>query len=471
LKTLAIVKFGGSLVDFAGTNIPLIVERISELKMTKDRGPITVFSAPKGVTDKLQAIGESKALSRHYDLDFIFSSYSSLSSRYLKEPHLEEFNKTLERYKSNVEETLAKVDKRFNNSLRARILTTAGEMLTAAMMSYVLNSKGLHASFLDKTIWPIVTDDNFENATPDFEMSSKNLPPLLHLIEEKRIISIGGFMGVTHDGLETLLGRGGSDQTAVFLSLLLKDHYEIETILFKETPVQSADPRIVKEEELRRIPVMTYNEAQKASIFGMTIVQNAAVRIARSHKVPISVAPLSDPTLKTLIQTNDPNPQAVKCVTGLKDCVIITMNNERSRSLEDCLVLWESYDGFLDLGAEVMDTGQVLRDFLLLDANFVRRNETRLRSFDKEMKLEYGLGTVTLVGDKMRDTPGVASIAINAIPKTNIRRGVLAPHTSQIMLVVNEDDVSNAIRDIHSELTKHGFVSETSSSVLQRKGK
>ena len=213
---------------------------------------------------------------------------------------------------------------------------------------------------------------------------------------------------------------------------------------------------------------MTYNEAQKATIFGMTIVQNAAVRIARSHKVPISVAPLSDPTLKTLIQTNDPNPQAVKCVTGLKDCAIITLNNERSRSLEDCLVFWEDYDGFLDLGAEVMDTGQVLRDFLVLDANFVRRNETRLRSFDKEMKVEYGLGTVTLVGDKMRDTPGVASIAINAIPKTNIIRGLLAPHTSQIMLVVNEDDVSNAIRDIHFELTKHGFVSDTPSLVPKK---
>ena len=253
MKTLAIVKFGGSLVDFAGTNIPLIVERISELKKMKDRGPITVFSAPKGVTDNLQAIGESKALSRPYDLDSIFSSYSSLSSRYLKESYLEEFNKILNLYKSNVEETLAKVDKRFNDFLRARILTTAGELLTAVMMSYILNSEKLHASFLDKTTWPIVTDDNFENATPDFEMSSKNLPHLLRLIEEERIISIGGFMGVTHDGLETLLGRGGSDQTAVFLSLLLKDHYEIETILFKETPVQSADPRIVKEEELRRV--------------------------------------------------------------------------------------------------------------------------------------------------------------------------------------------------------------------------
>jgi hypothetical protein len=120
------------------------------------------------------------------------------------------------------------------------------------------------------------------------------------------------------------------------------------------------------------------------------------VRIARSHKLPITVPPLSDPTLKTLIQTQDPNPQGVKCVTGLKDCAIITMNNERSRSLEDCLVLWEDYDGFVDLGAEVMDTGQVLRDFLVLDANFVRKNEERLRSLDKGMKVEYGLGLVAL---------------------------------------------------------------------------
>ncbi len=134
------------------------------------------------------------------------------------------------------------------------------------------------------------------------------------------------------------------------------------------------------------------------------------------------------------------------------------MNNERSKSLEDCLVLWEDYDEFLDLGSEVMDTGLVLRDFLVYDAEFVRKNEERLRSFDKEMKVEYGLGIVTVVGDKMKKTPGVASIAISSIPRINIKRGVFAPHTSQIMLIVNATDVPEAIREIHHQLNSKGFV-------------
>ena len=460
LKTLAVMKFGGSLIDFRGTNIPLVVDRIAELKRTKDLGPLAVFSAPKGVTDKLHAIGEAKALDRDYDLDTIFSSYSDLAAGLLSKNLFGEFQQTLDDYRTEVEETLSRIDRRFTRMLRAKVLTSGGELPTAALMSFILESAGLKSCFLDKANWPIITDDNFENATPYLEMSSKSLRPLLERLGEGRIVCIGGFMGVTHDGLATLLGRGGSDQTAIILSLLLRDQFNVETILLKETPVQSADPKVVKDqEELVRVSTMSYNEAQKATVSGMTIVQNAAVRIARANKLPITVAPISDLQLGTHIQTEDPNPQAVKCVTGLTDCAVITMKNERSRSLEDCLVLWEDYDGFLDLGSEVMDTGQVLRDFLVYDAEFVRKNEERLRSFDREMRVEYGLGIVTLVGDKMKNTPGVASIAIDSIPRINIERGIFAPHTSQIILVVNGTDVSEAIREIHRQLHAKGFIS------------
>jgi len=458
------MKFGGGLIDLDGTNIPSVLERISEVKRARDFGAIAVFSAPKGVTDDLQSIGESRALGRDYDLDSIFSSYSKLASHIVRASLLNELQGMLDKYRNNVEEALSRVDRRFNGSIRARVLATGGELPTAALMSYALISGGVPSCFLDKATWPIITDDNFENASPDFEMSSKKLPELIQYIEEKRVVSVGGFMGVTHDGLETLLGRGGSDQTAVFLSILLRDHYEIETILFKETPIRSAAPEIIKDQQLHRVSSMTYNEAQKATISGMNIVQNAAVRIARSHKLPLTVAPLSDPRLGTSIQSDNPKSQPIKCVTGLSNCAIITMSEERSRSLQDCLVLWEGYDAFLDLGAEVMDTGQVLRDLLVLDANFVRENEERLRSFDKDMKIEYGLGVVTLVGDRMRDTPGVASIAISSIPRINIKRGVFAPHTSQIMLVVNEADVSDAIRKIHRQLNSEGLFGETTHS-------
>jgi len=130
------------------------------------------------------------------------------------------------------------------------------------------------------------------------------------------------------------------------------------------------------------------------------------------------------------------------------------MSNDKSRSLEDCLRLWEGYDGFLDLGADVIDTGQVLRDFLILDGDFVRTHEEQLRAFDKDMRVEYDLGVVALIGDRMRSSAGVASMAIRALPNINIKRGIFAPHTSQIILVVSGEDVSETVRAIHHQVNK-----------------
>ncbi len=274
MKTLAVMKFGGSLIDFNGTNIPLVIERIKDLKGTKDTGPMAVFSAPKGVTDRLQAIGEAKALNQDYDLDSIFASYSTLASHLLGKDRFSKFQETLEGYRTDVEESLSRIDKRFTRLLRAKILTSGGELPTATLMSFVLEAAGLKSCFLEKVNWPIITDDNFENATANLELSSESLMPLIDLLNDRSIVCIGGFMGMTHDGLVTLLGRGGSDQTAILLSILLRKHFEVETILLKETPVQSADPKIVRDQELGRVSAMTYNEAQKATVSGMTIIQN-----------------------------------------------------------------------------------------------------------------------------------------------------------------------------------------------------
>ncbi|MFC1506715.1 hypothetical protein ACFLQ6_06560 [Thermoproteota archaeon] len=459
LKSTAVLKFGGSLIDLSGTNIPLIIKRISKIKQAKNFGPIVVVSAPKGFTDRLQVIGEAKARGqdyrgRTYSLDFVFGSYLGLASDYVSKDLFKEFEKELDKYKTDVQDAILKIEKRFEGSIKARILTSGGELPTSALMSYILRSNDLDSVHLKKSDWPIITDDEFESATPDILLSRRLIKNLTSLLEDGKIVSIAGFLGVTHDNLETLLGRGGSDQTAVFLSCLLRDYFEAETILFKETPVQSADPSIVRDQPLQRVDVMTYNEASRATISGMKIIQNAAVRLAMSNNLSIKIATLRDLGLEAIIQKEDPSPQIVKCVTGLKNCAIITMSSEKSRSLEDCLRLWEGYDEFIDLGMEVVGAGNVIRSFLILDADFIRRHENQLRSFDTEMSIEYDLGIVTLIGDKMRVSPGVASVAIGSIPHINIKRGIFAPHTSQIILVVAENDVPETIRAIHSQLDR-----------------
>ena len=69
--------------------------------------------------------------------------------------------------------------------------------------------------------------------------------------------------------------------------------------------------------------------------------------------------------------------------------------------------------------------------------------------FDENLKIEYGLGVVTLIGDRMKDSPGVASLAISAISGINIKRGIFAPHTSQIIIVVQEKNVHATVAAIH----------------------
>ena len=84
-----------------------------------------------------------------------------------------------------------------------------------------------------------------------------------------------------------------------------------------------------------------------------------------------------------------------------------------------------------------------------LDSEFLKRNEEKLKGFDENLRIEYGLGVVTLIGDRMKDSPGIASLAIGAISGINIKRGIFAPHTSQIILVVEEKNVGATVAAIH----------------------
>jgi len=54
----------------------------------------------------------------------------------------------------------------------------------------------------------------------------------------------------------------------------------------------------------------------------------------------------------------------------------------------------------------------------------------------------------------MKDSAGVASTAISAIQGINIKRGIFAPHTSQIIIVVKEENVNATVAAIHLKMTE-----------------
>lgn len=448
-KTLSVAKFGGSLLDVEGKGIPKIIKRIQELKTKDTLGPIAVFSAPMGCTDALIRIGESYAQSTPLPVDNVFDIYVNLAKTHVKGKLQKQALDAIADYKALTLTALDSINKRFSGNIKARILTLGGELTMAKLMDYILKSHSLDSTSLSLDNWPIVTDDNFEDATPNYEQSQKRIHTLIEPLEEGKIVCLGGFLGVTVDGLETILGRGGSDLSAVFASCLLRQVYSTETLLYKDVPVQSADPKVVRGQKTTHVKALTYNEAHKASMMGMKIVQSPAIAMARRFGQPLLVVPIDCPEDFSVIKAETEGGEVVKCLTGKAGCAILSMNDEKSHSLEDSLRIWERRNDFLDLGAETLETGERIRDFLFLDSDFLRKSEERLKGFDENLKIDYGLGVVTLIGDRMKDSPGVASLAIGAISGINIKRGIFAPHTSQIIIVVEDKNVNATMAAIH----------------------
>lgn len=448
-KTLSVAKFGGSLLDVEGKGIPKIVGQIKAIKEKDQLGPVAVFSAPMGCTDALIRVGESYAQGCGLPLENVFDIYERLVCQYVKGEWLKKALDDISENKTLTQATLESVNKRFSGNIKARVLTLGGEVTMTTLMDYIFKSSGIDSYRLPLENWPIVTDDTFEDAAPNFEQSKKRLHSLTNTLEAGKVLCVAGFFGVTPDGLETVLGRGGSDLTAVFISSLLKNNYQTKTLLYKDVPVQSADPKVVVGQITSHVKGLTYNEAHKASLMGMKIVMSPAISVARHYSQPLTVVPIDDPALTSTIEAAESGNEVVKCLTGKSGCAILSIKDEKSRSLEDTLRIWERRNDFIDLGAETMETGEHIRDFLFLDSDFLKKNEEKLMGFDEKLKVEYGLGVVTLIGDRMKNSPGVASLAIGAISGINIKRGIFAPHTSQIILVVEEKNVAATMAAIH----------------------
>jgi len=92
-------------------------------------------------------------------------------------------------------------------------------------------------------------------------------------------------------------------------------------------------------------------------MMGMKIVQTPQSLWPRRFTQPLRVVPIDEPKLYSIIEAQTSGGEIVKCLTGKQGCAILSMNDEKSHSLEDSLRIWERRNDFMDLGAETMETG------------------------------------------------------------------------------------------------------------------
>jgi aspartate kinase len=471
MTKLVVAKFGGSAIGPDGISIPIIVERINNLK--KDSKVIAVFSAPltifdgqkRSLTDVILEQGRNAENGTSVSLEVVKSSYQKileLVSAENKEKCKEIINSCLEKSQSALDEASEK--REFADEIRSKALAFSGEILMAHVMNFILKSNGITSDTVNYENWPIITDNNIESTNFLASESRTRLAHTEKLVESNDVVTIGGFIGKTLDGITTTYERGGSDRTAADLGILFHKKYETGIDFEKDSAVVSADPKIV-ETGLSEVDQLSYNEARLAGMFGMKILDPIAIKeiLENGVDIPIIVTNMKDPTKTTTIKRipDKKNGHPIKIVTGKKNCAIFRIETSSIQKLLTSLEKDKRYSEFIILSPFTKDGTEFSR-MLFLDADYVKRNEKYFLAFDPLAKITYNRGVITLIGDEMWRVQQVASRTSAKIGEAglNILNMDAQEETSRIIIVVedSDDNIKKAISAIHTETSKIDFI-------------
>lgn len=465
-----VAKFGGSASGIDGEFVSDIVSRIKHLK--QDSKVIAVFSAPmtmhdgkrKSLTDLALYIGRRAEEGIAPDLTPIKQSYQKILNS-VSDQYKSECQRVIDSFLAKAERAFfdAKETKSFANEVRSRALAFSGEILMSSVMSYVLKSNGLKSDAASYDAWPIITDNNIESTNFLASESAERLGPLEQLVKNNEVVSIGGFIGKTPDGIETTYERGGSDRTAADLGILFHKKYDTRIDFEKDSAVVSADPRVVTE-ELEDITLLSYNEARIAGMFGMKILDPIAIKeiLENGVDMPIIITNMKDPNKTTTIlrKSDNQNGHPLKIVTGKKNCAILKIESLAAESLLESLEKEKRYSEFVILSPFTKDDIEFTR-ILFLDADYVKRNERYFLGFDSLATIQYNRGVITLIGDQMWRVHQIVSKASSRIGEAglNILNMDAQEETSRVIIVVDDsaNNIETAIRAVHSERSKITF--------------
>ena len=283
----------------------------------------------------------------------------------------------------------------------------------------------------------------------------------------QRISLVPGFISKDRDTDEiTNLGRGGSDYTAAIIAAALDA--EILEIWTDVDGFMTADPRVIK--TAYTIKELSYIEAMELCNFGAKVVYPPTIYPVCVKNIPISVKNTFNPDgegsiIKQKVANNDKpikgissiNGTTLITVAGLSMVGVIGVNRRIFTALADngisvFMVSQASSENSTSIGVRDQDAKEAVE---VLNGEFAKEIETGAMY---PMHAENGLATIAVVGENMKNTPGIAGKLFGTLGRAGISMIACAQGAPQtnISFVVKSEHLRKALNAIHDSF----FLSE-----------
>lgn len=331
-----------------------------------------------------------------------------------------------------------------------------GERFSAFTMSKFLQDREIKAEYADARNF-IQTDPRFGSAAVDFKQTFKKVREYFKGNENIQIVT--GFIASTKTGETTTLGRGGSDYTASILGAALNS--EIIEIWTDVNGLMTADPNKVP--DAFTIPECSYEEAMELSHFGARVIFPPTMQPALKAGIPIRICNTFDPEQEgTLISTGAESHNGfIKGISSIENLAFITLRGSGMIGVNG--IAARIFKAMADSNINIIMITQASSEYTVCFAIYSGFKELAKRALNKEFKneieseridpviMESPMSIIAVVGDNMRNTPGIAGQVFKALGDNKINITAIAQGSSErnISLMISQKDETTALKALH----------------------
>jgi aspartate kinase len=447
---MIVMKFGGTSVEDAHA----MENAIQIVTRERNRQPVVVLSAIAGATN---ALIQSARFANDGSFDKAGKQLNELLERHVT------ILENLVEERSSIQRLIFEMRRRFEEiknicygisilrELTNRSLDTiasVGEQLSSMIVAEGMKERGLPVVLVDAKGF-MITNDQFTCAAPLFDViEQKAKASILPHLAAKKVVVTQGFIGSTEDGVTTTLGRGGSDYSAAILGALL-DAEEIQ-IWTDVDGILTADPTIVR--DARKVKAMSFREGSELAYFGARVLHPSTILPAVKKSIPVRVLNSKRPSATgTLITSDTPkSTSVVKSIAFKKGITVINILSTRMLMAYGFLESIFAVFGKWKTAVDLVSTSEVCVSVTIDSTAFLDEIIDELKEFS-DVTLLPKKAIICIVGDEMRNTPGVAARIFNAIKDVNIAMVSEGASEINLSLVVDEGQVEAAVRQLHKE--------------------
>lgn len=454
-------KFGGSSVADAAC-----MRQVAAILRADTRPRLAVVvSACKGVTDALIGLVTASAAADDDVVrltDQLVEPHRRLATDLLDAAAAAEFHEGLDRDRRDIGGLLQTVRliRQAPSALRDRI-AGYGELWSSRVLAGHLaatsDPRGRSISWVDGRDL-ICIDHGSLGPVVRWEDSRQQAARVMPAGDAVLAI-VPGFVARDRDGLQTTLGRNGSDFSAAIVGALVDAD---EIVIWTDVDgILSADPRFVPDATL--IDALSYQEAMELAYFGAKVLHPQTMGPAVARGIPIRIRNTFNPTHPGTVISGEPTPShPVKGITSINDVALLNLEGAgmigvpgtaerlfgalRQHGISVILISQASSEHSICFA---VPAAQAQAAVAIVRSAFARElAEGQIQRVDAQTDCSI----VAVVGDGMAGAPGVAAKMFGALSSAGVNVRAIAQGASErnISATVAAKDLRRALGSVHA---------------------